>query len=280
MVPVVESGYSFEGVIGFLTELGYPAIVAISVGTARALGMVLISPVFNRLGLTGMIRNSIAITMSLPLIFSIFDMLILQEEVSGIPIVGMLLKELLIGIFIGIVISIPFWAAEVAGEFVDLQRGSTMAQLIDPTGSGESGVTSTLLTLTIVVLFFISGGFLVMLECFYLSYEYWPVVNFYPTLEPGSVLVLLGILDKIMRVGMLMIIPLVVSILAADLVLGYVARMVPSLHVFYLSLPIKNLLFTFLMLVYIVFLIPYMLSEIDEIEGVFRKVVIVIRGVA
>lgn len=279
MVSVAEPGESFEQIIGLLTELAYPALVAIAIGVARALGMILVTPAFNRLGLTGMIRSSVAIIISLPLMASIFDAQLQQESYSSFTIVAILIKEMLVGALIGIVLAIPFWAAEVAGEFVDLQRGSTMAQLIDPTGSNESGVTSTFFALILVVLFFITGGFLVMLESFYLSYELWPVADFYPILDASSALALLGLLDQIMRIGMMMIMPLVISILVADLMLGYVARMVPSLHVFDLSLPIKNLLFTFLMLIYISFLIPYMLSELDKMEEYFRYLMLMVRGV-
>lgn len=58
-----------------------------------------------------------------------------------------------------------------------------------------------------------------------------------------------------------------VAILVADLLLAYLSRMAPSLHVFDLSMPVKNLLFAVLILLYVSFLIPNMVdSLVDTFE--------------
>lgn len=247
----------------FLTDLAYPLIAATAVGVARALGMVLVTPAFNRLGLTGLIRSAVAVTISIPLIVPLFDAMVNAEHLTSFTVTGMVIKELLIGVVIGLVFGVPFWAAEVAGELIDLQRGSTMAQILDPMGATESGVTATLMTITLLALFFITGGFMLLLGGFYRSYSLWPAVDFTPLMSEASAMALLGLLDKVMQIGVLMIAPLVIALLVADLMLAYLARMAPNLHVFDLSLPIKNLLFAFLMVIYVIFLIPFMLDQLD-----------------
>lgn len=269
---------AFDELIPLLTELVYPMLVAASLGMARALGVVLITPAFNRLGLTGMIRSAVAVTIALPMIPFIFSALPSMGPLSTFGLASLLVKELMIGAVIGVVFGIPFWAAEVAGELVDLQRASTMGQLLDPMGSTESGVTSTLLVVTLVALFFVSGGFMVMLEAFYASYALWPVERFVPVLETRSALTMLEMLDQVMRVGVMMVAPLVIAILVADLMLAYLARMAPSLHVFSLSLAIKNLLFTFLMLIYIVFLIPLLVEELGTLGDGYRRIETLLSG--
>ncbi|MCE8020370.1 type III secretion system export apparatus subunit SctT [Halomonas sp. MCCC 1A11036] len=269
---------TFDDFIPFLTELVYPMLMAASVGMARALGVIVVSPVFNRLGLTGLLRSAVAVTIALPMMPFIFSTLPALEAMSTFGLAALLVKELLIGMVIGVVFGIPFWAAEVAGELVDLQRASTMGQLLDPMASTESGVTSTLLVVTLVALFFVSGGFMVMLEGFYASYGLWPVESFVPVLETRAALLMLDMLDQVMRVGVLMIAPLVVAMLLADLMLAYLARMAPSLHVFSLSLPIKNLLFTFMMLLYIVFLIPLLVEELGALGEGYRRLEMLLGG--
>ncbi|SDL85933.1 type III secretion protein T [Modicisalibacter muralis] len=261
----------FADVAAALTELGYPLIMAAAIGMARALGMVLITPAFNRLGMTGILRSAVAVTLSLPLIVPTFEALSTMEPLSAFTIAALLIKELLIGVLIGLVFGIPFWAAEVAGELVDLQRGSTMAQLLDPMGSTESGVTSTLLSVMLVAMFFITGGFLLLLDGFYQSYALWPVGELMPQMEARTALAALGLLDQIMGIGVLMIAPLVIAILVADLMMAYLARMAPNLHVFDLSLPIKNLLFTVLMLIYLVFLVPQMLGMLGAMSENYQR---------
>ncbi|MGR4069519.1 type III secretion system export apparatus subunit SctT [Halomonas sp. LR3S48] len=271
---------AFEEFFPFLTELVYPMLVAASIGMTRALGVILITPAFNRLGLTGMIRSAVAVTIALPAIPFIFSALPSLGPLSAFGLAALLIKELMIGAVIGVVFGIPFWAAEVAGEVVDLQRASTMGQLLDPMGSTESGVTSTLLVVTLVALFFVSGGFMIMLEGFYASYALWPVERFVPVLESRTALTMLDMLDQVMRVGVMMVAPLVIALLVADLMLAYLARMAPSLNVFSLSLAIKNLLFTFLMLLYIVFLIPLLVEELGTLGDGYRRLETLLGSVA
>src|SRR5476651_662691 len=156
-------------------EVAYPVISSAALAACRAMGVVLITPAFNRLGLTGMIRGCVAVAISIPMFFPVFDALTRMPEHGSVFIAGLLIKEFLIGILIGLLFGIPFWAAEVAGELIDLQRGSTMAQLVDPLSSGESSVMATLLTVMLITLFFMSGGFILMVDGYYHSYQLWPV---------------------------------------------------------------------------------------------------------
>ncbi|MBE0398764.1 type III secretion system export apparatus subunit SctT [Halomonas sp. FME1] len=262
---------AYDELTRILIEQVYPVLVAVAIGMARATGVILITPVFNRLGLTGLIRAAVALTLTIPMVLPILEALSTLGDATAFTIAGLLFKELFIGMLLGMVFGIPFWAAEVAGEVADLQRASTMGQLLDPSGATQSSVTSTLLVIMLVALFFGSGGFLVLLDGFYSSYSLWPVEAFMPTLETRTALAMLGFLDQVMRVGILMVAPLVIAMLVADLMLAYLARMAPTLNMFILSLPIKNLLFTFLMVLYLVFLVPQMFAELGMLDDYYRR---------
>jgi type III secretion protein T len=126
---------------------------------------------------------------------------------------------------------------------------------------------STLLTVMLITLFFMSGGFILMVDGYYHSYQLWPVTAFTPVFASSALLAVLSILDQIMRVGVLMVSPLIISLLVTDLMLAYLSRMAPNLHIFDLSLPVKNLFFSILMVIYIGFLIPLMLDQLAEFRG-------------
>ncbi|WP_417328948.1 type III secretion system export apparatus subunit SctT [Halomonas cupida] len=258
-----------DELMGVLLDQIYPVMAALAISMSRALGVILITPAFNRLGLTGLIRSAVALTLAIPMLPTVLALLP-ELDMNAPTLAALLLKELLVGVLIGMVFGIPFWAAEVAGEVVDLQRASTMGQLLDPMGSTESGVTSTLLVIMLVALFFATGGFNMLLEGFYRSYTLWPLDTFTPNLETQTALAVLGFLDQVMRIGILMVSPLIIAMLIADLMLAYLARMAPNLNMFILSLPIKNLLFTFLLVIYIVFLVPLMFNELGALPGYYQ----------
>ncbi|MDF0733075.1 type III secretion system export apparatus subunit SctT [Pseudomonas entomophila] len=248
-------------------EVAYPTIGSAALASARAMGVVVITPAFNRLGLTGMIRSCAAVAISVPMFVPVFSAFTSLPEHGGFWLLGLLIKEFLVGLVVGLLFGIPFWAAEVAGELIDLQRGSTMAQLVDPLSSGESGVMSTLLTVMLIALYFMSGGFILMVDGYLHSYQLWPVSDFTPLFASSALPAVLAILDQVMRIGVLMVAPLIIALLVTDLMLAYLSRMAPSLHIFDLSLPVKNLFFALLMVVYIGFLIPVMLDQLAEFRG-------------
>ncbi len=250
----------------FLT-LAYPLLVATAISVARALGMIMVTPAFIRLGLTGMIRSSVAVAICIPAVPGVLNAILAEGQLGSLLITGLLIKELIVGMIIGIAFGIPFWGAEVAGDLVDLQRGSTSAQLIDPLQVSETSIAGTLLVFALLALFFMSGGFLLLVDGFYKSYELWPAVKFAPVINVNAIPALLGVLDRIMQIAVILIAPIVLALLLTDLMLAYLSRMSPQLHVFDLSLAVKNLLFAVLMVLYISYLVPYMMSELKDLRG-------------
>lgn len=250
-----------------IVEAAYPLIAAAALAAARAMGLVMITPAFNRLGLTGMLRSCVAVVISIPMFFPVLASLTAEPVPGSVFMAGLLIKEMLIGVTVGLLFGIPFWAAEVAGELIDLQRGSTMAQLLDPLSSGESGVSSTLLSVTLITLFFMSGGFILMVDGYYHSYQFWPVTSFTPVIAAPALEAVLAILDQVMRIGVLLVVPLIIALLITDVMLAYLSRMAPHLNIFDLSLSVKNLVFTVLMVLYVGFMIPLMLEQLAEFRG-------------
>ena len=111
-----------------------PYILAAAFALARMLAMMTVFPVFDRLGVTGLVRNSIALVLSIPFIPMIVAHLGGEKLSLGL-MAALLLKEVIVGLVVGLVLAVPLYAAEVAGDILDLQRGSSSATLSDPLGT-------------------------------------------------------------------------------------------------------------------------------------------------
>ena len=77
-----------------------PYIFAAAFALARMLAMMIVFPVFDRLGVTGFIRNSIAVVISIPLIPMIAAHLGGEQLSLGL-IAALLLKEVVVGLIVG-----------------------------------------------------------------------------------------------------------------------------------------------------------------------------------
>ncbi len=232
-------------------------LAAFGLGLARCMGLLQILPISTRLGLRGMHRTGVAAALSMVMLPGLMQQL-QPEDITGVHMTLLVGKEALIGFLIGILFAAPFWVAETAGELIDLQRGSRGAVTPDPAGEGESGITATLFVLTITTIFFLSGGMHWLLDAIAQSYRTWPVGALAPSLAPGAAMRLLGLLDSVLRAGLVLAAPLVVAMLFAELSLALISRFAPQLNVFDLSMSVKGLVQIIGLPIYAIFLIGYL----------------------
>lgn len=231
-------------------------VLAAAFALVRFAGLMTVMPLFSRIRLTGLLRNGVALALSLPVIPMIAGTL---ENMAAAPplVVALMLKEFIIGATLGFVLGIPFWAAEAAGEIVDLQRGSTMGALIDPMMTHETSATGTLLTLIVMVLFLAAGGIGLMVNTIYDSYGIWPIDRFMPVFSPQAAEVFLMLLNRILVMALILVFPLIMGLLLSDVLLALLARASPHLNIFALSLVVKTLVFSLVLVLYASFLVFY-----------------------
>lgn len=244
------------------------------VAMTRFVSMIIVMPAFSRLGLSGLIQTIVALALAIPVLPAIAQAAA-SDPVSMSRVSFLILKEAAIGTVIGFVLGIPIWAAEAAGDILDLQRGTTFAGLLDPASSSETSVTGTLLAVVMVALFFATGGMQLILRTMYESYAIWPANSFAPIFSAEAGRIFLSLLDDIMNMGLLLAIPLVLALLLADFALAIVARASPHLHIFDLSLTVKNLMYVILFVFYGAFMVSYMeydlawlLSAKDKLQAI------------
>ncbi len=231
-------------------------VVAATVGLARMMGVMMVMPVFTRLALIGVLRGTTALALSIPTVPMIAEALSRQPVTLG-SIGLVILKESAIGVIVGVVVGTPIWAAQFAGDLIDTQRGATSGQLTDPS-SVEASVTGTLLILTMIALYFGSGGFTLTVGAVYESYGLWPVDRFVPLFNLDAQRLFLQMLDQIVTAGFLLAGPIVACLLLIDLLFGLLARAAPQLSAYYLAQNVKNLAFSFLIVIYLASLVHYM----------------------
>ena len=238
----------------------------------RLLALFSVVPLFNRQALPGLLRIGVAFSFSVFLIPSLENESInVMRSGSGLFII--IIKEALLGFLIGFVISIPLWALDVAGVYVDNQRGASIASSINPLTGHDSSPLGEVFSQAAIVLLIISGGITMMLTIVYDSYAFWPVFKLLPNFSDQTVMVLLGLVDKLMRIAILLSAPVIFAMFLAELALGMVSRFVPQLQVFFLAMPLKSAIAFFILSVYMANLMRNLSHEIDAMYEIVLSVV-------
>jgi flagellar biosynthetic protein FliR len=145
------------------------------------------------------------------------------------------MSEMLIGLTIGFVVQILFAGIQLGGEVISQQMGLNIATIFDPHNAQQVSLIAHFQDV-LAMLVFLSG-----------SVHHWFIIAMAESLQSiplagvstsGAVLpVILTLLGKACIIAIQLAAPVSIALLLATLVLGMIARLVPQLNVFMLSLP-------------------------------------------
>ncbi|MBP0726225.1 flagellar type III secretion system protein FliR [Bacillus sp. RG28] len=154
----------------------------------------------------------------------------------------LLIKEVIVGLSLGIIASIVMSAIQVAGGLIDFSTGFSMATIFDP----QTGVQSPLMgqffnVITILFLLSVNAHYL-LLQGILNSFKVIPI--FSTGLHFGQEAFIAHIIQIFMSMFVIafqMALPVVASLFLVDVALGILTRIVPQLNIFVVGMPLKVL---------------------------------------
>ncbi len=180
---------------------------------------------------------SLPIRIVMALTFTIFlSMLIEIPKTDPTTAAGLFVvfNQLFFGFMMGLIMQITTAAIAVAGQTIANSMGLTMATLIDP-GLGNVPVLSEFMVLIGTLIFLFTGGHLIVFSILLESFHTFPIGKAFLTQD------LLGKViswSSLMFVGGLLIaLPIMLTLLFINIGLGFVNRAAPSLSIFSIGLP-------------------------------------------
>ena len=208
-------------------------------------------PILNKQIVGGaMIRNGIVGSLAIFL----YPTVSAQEPATSLSILMILtliLKEVMIGMFIGFIATIPFWVMEASGFIIDNQRGASMASTMNPMSGSETSPMGLMFAQSFTAIYIISGTFLILLGSLFHSYTAWPIFEFYPQLNPSAILFFMGQFDLIITLAVWMAAPIMICMFITEWGIALISRSAPQLNVFILAMPIKSAVAVSILVLYV-----------------------------
>lgn len=201
----------------------------------RITAFFVVMPLFSYRTIPRMVKLGMSFALSLTL-FQIID-------AGSIPLDDtyflLLMKEALVGLFIGFVAYIILAGVQIAGGFIDFQMGFAIANVIDPQTGAQSPLTGQYFNM-IALLFLLSvNGHYLLIDGIYYSYQFIPVGQLISLENSSFSKFLLNTFNQVFVISFQMAIPIVGCLFLVDVALGIIARSVPQLNVFVVGLPLK-----------------------------------------
>ncbi|HVJ88149.1 MAG TPA: type III secretion system export apparatus subunit SctT [Caulifigura sp.] len=175
-----------------------------------------------------------------------------------LDLIGLVAKEVVLGILFGFMASKVFWLAVSIGFFIDNQRGASMASVQDEATGESTSPFGLFLEQSLMVLFYSAGGLTLFLGGIFESYVLWPIGSFFPQFDPAFPTFVLGMADDLMKMVIVLSAPVIIAVFVSEFGLGLMNRFAPQLNVFVLAMPVKSLVAMIVLILYMPFLFVHL----------------------
>ena len=151
--------------------------------------------------------------------------------------IAIIIKEIAIGLCVGLILTIWFAAGSLAGEKVASSSGLGFASQMDPDAGGQTPVVAQLFMLFLTVVFLSLDGHLIAISVIMKSYEISPIAEFPNILT----MVDAGIKAAgwMFMAASLIMLPVVSMLLMINVTIGIITRSAPTLNLFSFGFPIS-----------------------------------------
>lgn len=193
----------------------------------RISGMMITAPLFGGATIPDRLKAAVVLVVSA----ATFPMLApaLPRALTLSQVLTGLAGELLIGLLMGMGLSLILLATQMTGMIVGQQAGLALAGAFDPGTEIESSVGGQIYFLTATAVFLLVGGHREILRGVLDSFQSIPVMAFQS--HSSMITLLTDLMMSALALALRMAAPMMIALLLANLCLGFLSRTLPQLHI-------------------------------------------------
>ena len=160
-----------------------------------------------------------------------------QLPTDSISLGLLMIREALIGLSLELLSQVIFSAVEFCGQIIGQQLGFSAASLFDPAMGTQVSIMSVMQNLFAVLLFMVLGMHHVFIRAIVESYSVVPVGVWH--ISAGLLHFVTATTTGVFILAIKLVAPVMVSLLAATVALGVMARSFPQMNIFMISFPLN-----------------------------------------
>ncbi len=225
------------------------ALMAVALIVSRVIPVVVLSPFLGGEAIPTEVKIGIGVTLAIVLFPGVVGD-IRHVPLNAFLFVGIMAKELFVGLAISFIVSMVFEAAMVAGSMIDTMAGTNMAQTMVPQIQQQVSLFSNLKLQLAVVFFLTLNGHHLVINALADSFIAVPLDRF-PTFHLGAwpfFDLCIRVFADLLKVGLALSAPAFLSAFLTDLSLGMINRVAPQIQVFFISMSIKPVVTVLMMM--------------------------------
>lgn len=237
---------------------------------ARVTGVFIVIPVFNSKNIPMLAKTWFIVFISL---------LIVPTTVVGtldfsnmLMIAYYIVTELFNGIVMGSAVSLTLTAVYVAGKLVDTGIGFSMVSVMSALDNNQMPVSANLYYIIVMLIFLITNAHHAIIRALVRSFDVIPLgeVLFNELILKELVFLIAGAMEFGVKVAM----PITLTIVIANVLLGILAKAMPGMNVFVIGMPFKILVGLTIMIITMPYFYNIFRAMLDGMLDEMNKIII------
>lgn len=252
---------------------------SLMIGMARIYPCGILVAAFCFQHIRGMPRHTLVMVMALMPAPGIHAALAGQDY-SAIMLAALVLKEVALGILLGVLLAMPFWMFESVGALLDNQRGALAGGQLNPSLGPDATPIGHMFKQLAIFLLMTSLGLGTLTQVIWDSYLIWPPTLWFPLPAANGFDVFIGLLGDTFTHMMLYAAPFIAVLLLLEFGIALLGVYSQQLQVSTLAPPVKSLAGIGILLLYFALLQDLivgrisLLGDLKHSLGVLLKVAV------
>lgn len=250
------------------------AIQAALLLMARIRAFFLLSPFLGSRSMPRLVRFGLVSALVIFSMPATYSYLILNQP-NAFEYMGSLGRELIVGLFLGVIVWLPVRGLELVGVLLDTQRGATTGEDFDIIFNAQTTPTAILLAQIFSGYFFASGGFLIVSWILMDSLTIWLPGGPFITLDNDRTILFLRMAATLFFSAVVISLPVVGFMFMGDFAVALIARVAPTLNALAFAMPVKSAIMITMLSFYVELAMPRVIeglsSALDAMRSVFEN---------
>ena len=194
----------------------------------RASAFLLVLPFFSMANFPATMRVAAALLMSLLIAPTLPH--VAMERAGFFALIGLMFKEVSVGLLLGFVSRMIFYAVELAGNVISSEMGLNMATILDPVNQQSSQIAGTMLSLLATAVMLATNLHHWLLLGFQRTYNFLPIGD--ERLNANLFSVVVNDTGQVFVTALQLAAPVMAVSFAITVIFSILSRAVPQMNVF------------------------------------------------
>lgn len=246
-----------------LTLLSPKNIVIFVIILTRISGLIMSAPLFSTYPIPQQVKIWLIALISFILFPIVSATTGFNVPLSVPELIVFLIREFSIGFVIGFVANFIFAAVQMGGEFISMQIGLSMSQVLDPVTGNNLQIVSQFYMLVTTMVFIGLNAHQWLFYALYQSYKSFPPGIDY-LFTPSMVSQILHMSAEMFAISISVILPIFCVMFVSEVLMGFMSKMMPQMNIFMVAIPLKVYVGFVLILMFLSPTVTYLVNIIES----------------